>query len=163
MGKTFIPSKNIGLFFGIKKAIALRIGNWEETEKESLVIVAPETTPKKRIKTAESKRGKFLKKDKVTVKFIENISNKASLEKNLKRLEQGIEVRHFPHHGFSVSVRDRKTVLLEFPMPKNELLNILIKDRDFAKMTAAYFNNIWKKSQPLDKKLIEKLRWKFRR
>jgi hypothetical protein len=130
MDKIFIPSKNVELFFGTKKAIELRIKGWEEVKKENLIIVAPETTPKKKIKIAEMKRGKAIKKGKIVTKFIENISDMISLEKNLKRVAQGIEVRYFPHHGFSVSIRDREIVLLEFPIPDDELLNIKIKDKE---------------------------------
>ena len=161
MNGIFVPSKNIELLFGTKKAIELRIKGWEEVKKENLIIIAPETTPKKKIRIAEIKRGQAVTKKKITTKFIENISDKLSLEKNLKRLEQGIEVRYFPHHGFSVSIRDRETVLLEFPIPNNELLNIKIKDKEFAKQMVTYFNNMWKKAKLLDNKLIEKLKRKF--
>ena len=161
MDKIFIPSKNIELLFGTEKAIELRIKGWEEIKKENLIIVAPETTPKKKIRIAEIKRGKAVKKGKIVTKFIENISDILSLEKNIKRLEQGIEVKYFPHHGFSVSIRDRETVLLEFPIPENELLNIKIKDKEFAKQMVNYFYNIWEKAKPLDKKLVEDLKCKF--
>jgi len=161
MDKIFIPSKNIELLFGAKKAIELRIKGWEEIKKENLIIVAPETTPKKKIRIAEMKRGKAVKKGKIVTKFIENISDILSLEKNIKRLEQGIEVKYFPHHGFSLSIRDRKVVLLELPIPDNELLNVKIKDKEFAKQMVAYFYSMWKKAKPLDEKLIEKLKCKF--
>ena len=161
MDEVFTSSKNVELLFGTKKAIELRIRGWEEVKKENLVIVASETTPKKKIKIAEMKRGKAVAKRKIETKFIENISDMISLEKNMKRLEQGIEVRYFPHHGFSVSIRDRETVLLEFPMPDDELLNIKIKDKEFAKQMVNYFYEMWKKAKPLDKKLIEELKCKF--
>lgn len=161
MDKIFIPSKNVELIFGTKRAVELRIKGWEEIKEENLIIVAPETTPKKKIRIAEMKRGKAVRKGKIVTKFIENISDMLSLEKNIKRLEQGIEVRYFSHHGFSVSIRDRETVLLEFPIPNDELLNIKIKDKEFAKQMVNYFYAMWEKAKPLDRELIEELRCKF--
>jgi len=157
----FIPSKNVELYFGTEKAIELRIKGWEEVKKENLVIVAPETTPKKRVKVAEMKRGKAMKKGKIVTKFIENIQDENMLEKNLRRLKQGIEVRYYPHHGFSMSIRDRDYVILEFPTPDDELLNIKIKDKEFTKQMVSYFNNMWRKAKTLDDKLIEELKCQF--
>ncbi len=161
MDEIFQPSKNIKLFFGTEKAIELRMRGWEEAKEENLILVAPESTPKKKVKFMGIKRGQILQNKKINTRFIENITTLKNLEKNLMRLDQGLEVRYYPHHGFSMSIIDKKVILLEVSIPSDELLNIRIEDKDFANQMANYFNILWERAKPLDEKLISDLRAKL--
>ena len=149
--------KNTKIYFGTDEAINIRVQGWSETKEENLVLIAPEATLNKPLPKSVKSRGKA-KKRKTTLKFIEHINSLKSLEKNLKRLEQGIKVRFYKHTGFSLVIRDQKIVIIELPYKNGELMNIRIEDKLLAQKLRDYYLSVWDKAQPLDEELVSKLR-----
>lgn len=156
--KSFKYSDRLEVFVGIKQAIQVRIYGWKEIQKENLILIAPEATLNLPLPKSVLARKNAVRKKKIRTLFIENITSSKSLEKNLKRLEQGIEVRHLDHHGFSMSIRDGKITVMEFPFPIEHLVNFKIRDERLAKHLTKYYFELWEKAAPLTPKLIKKLK-----
>lgn len=145
------------IFIGKQQATQVRISGWDEIKKENLVLIAPEATLNLPLPKSVLARKKAVNQKKVKTRFIENINSPESLQKNLKRLGQGIEVRYLDHHGYSLSIRDGEIVVLEFPFPVDDLINFKIYDRDLAQSLKKYYDFLWQKALPLTPRLIKKL------
>ena len=160
--KSFKYPTKLEIFIGEKQAIEVRISGWNEIKKENLILIAPEATLNLPLPKSVLARKKAVNEDKIKTRFIENINSPQSLEKNLKRLEQGIEVRYLDHHGYSMSIRDESIVVLEFPFPIDDLINFKIYDKNLAKSLKIFFNDLWKKAKPLTPALVKKFKllWK---
>lgn len=153
MVKDFEVSPRITLMFGMDAAIKIRQEGWKEIKKENLIIVAPECTIMK-LPQSEKERGKAISAG-IHTRFIENMDTKESIEKNLRRKEQGIETRHYPWHGMSIQIRDERIVYLENPHPELERVIVRIENPDFAKKMKEFYEELWEKSTPLEEKLRE--------
>ena len=155
--KAFNPADNLEIFIGQKQAVQVRIDGWREIKKENLILIAPEATLNLPLPKSVKARQKAVSQKKIKTQFIENINSPGSLVKNLKRIGQGIEVRHLNHHGYSFSIRDEKVVVLEYPLPGHELINFKIFDNNLAKQLKKFYLQLWQRAVPLTPGFIKKL------
>lgn len=155
--KSFNYAGKTEIFIGKRQAIQVRISGWDEIKKENLILIAPEATLNLPLPKSVLARKKAVNQKKVKTRFIENINSPESLQKNLKRLGQGIEVRYLNHHGYSLSIRDGKIVVLEFPFPLDDLINFKIYDKELAQSLKKHYDFLWGRAAPLTPKLIKKL------
>ena len=138
---------------GFKKAIFWRAKDFVLAKKRLDILVTPEaTTP------PDPKTDKFITKNLkqahnrgVKIRIIRNLEGLDQLKRAKETFKEG--TRHFPLHGLQFTIRDRQLVRLEIPTANpDKRLNLIIEDKNIAQTFSLFFENLWKKAKPLERR-----------